>query len=108
MFFIQVLLSYISMQDILSLPMKMTKKRYLLLGRALFVHSIQYIEALEFHLKLIPEYQKHRLTFMQWFRLKLQLSLAVIMMVLRESKIKGELIDNRILHCFKEQTGRVK
>jgi hypothetical protein len=108
MFFIQVLLSYISMQDILSLPMQMNKKRYLLLGRALFVHSIQYIEALEFHLKLMPEYQKPGLTLLQWFRLKLQLSLAVIMMVLRESKIKGELIDNRILHCFKEQIGRAK
>ncbi len=100
MFVMQLLLSYISINDILSLPMKILRKRYLLLGRALFVHSVKYIVELEFHLKLMPEYQSKRLSFRQWLRFKLQLSLGIILMILRESKLKGELIDNRIKHCF--------
>jgi hypothetical protein len=103
LFLLQILLSYISMKDILALPIQINRKRYLLLGRALFIHSIKYIEELEFHLKLMPEYQCKHLRIRQWFRLKLQLSLAVIVMMLRESRIKGELIDNRILHCFQKQ-----
>jgi len=107
LFVMQLLLSYITVTDILSLPLPINRKRYLLLGRALFVHAIKYIEELDFHLKLMPEYQSKRLTFRQWFRLKLQLSLAVIVMVLRESQIKGELIDNRIKHCFMNTDRRV-
>lgn len=100
LFVLQLLLSYISMNDIITLPMKISGKRYLILGRALFIHSVKYVEELEFHLRLLPEYQKKRLSFVQWFRFKLQLSLAIIVMLLRESKLKGELIDNRIMHCF--------
>lgn len=100
MLFLQLLLSYISICDILSLSMHINKKRYLLLGRTLFVHSIKYIEELKFHLKLMPEFQVNRMSFRQWLRIKFQLSLSVIMMILRESMLKGELIDNRIRHCF--------
>lgn len=102
LFTIQFLLSYISMSDVFSLPMNINKKKYLLLGRALFVHSIKFVVELEFHLKLMPIYQKERLVLKEWIRFKLQLTLAVILMLLHESKIKGELIDNRIIHCFKE------
>jgi hypothetical protein len=80
--------------------MSINKKKYLLLGKSLFVFSVKSITEIEFHLKLMPEYQTKRLTLKQWFIFKLQVSMALIIMVLRESKLKGELIDNRIKHCF--------
>lgn len=99
-FFFQYILSYITMNDIISLPLSVYHKRYLILGRSLFIHSVNNIGNLELHIKLMPEYQKKRLTIKQWFYIKLQLTMSLIIMVLRESRIKGELIDNRIRHCF--------
>lgn len=99
-FFFQYILSYITMNDIISLPLSVYHKRYLILGRSLFFHSVNNIGNLELHIKLMPEYQKKRLTIKQWFYIKLQLTMSLIIMVLRESRIKGELIDNRIRHCF--------
>lgn len=108
MLFFQFILSFVSMQNILNLPYGMRFKKSMILGRALFIHSLRYLEEMEDFLKLMPEYQKHRLSFRQWYRLKLQLTLALIFMLLRESYLKGELIDNRIRHCFDFQSGEVK
>lgn len=98
--FLQIVLSFITIVDILNFPLRINSKKYLILGRALFVHTLQNLGNMELHLRLIPEYQKKSLTFKQWFNLKLQLSYGVISMMLRESHLKGELIDNRIQHCF--------
>jgi len=100
--FIQFALSFYTMNDILALRLKMKYKKYLILGRSLFVYSINNIGSIEFHLKLIPFYQKNKLSLKQWFDFKIQMTYAVITMILSESKIKGELIDNRISHCFEE------
>jgi hypothetical protein len=102
-FFLQFILSFISINDIMNLPMKIHTQKYFILGRALFVHTIRYMNDIDFHLRLNPEYQKKGLTFRQWFYLKLQLSFGIISMILRESRLKGELIDNRIIHCFRAQ-----
>jgi hypothetical protein len=98
--FLQFILSYICINDILKLPMNINIKKYFILGRALFVHTMQNLNNIEFYIKLMPEYQKKGLSFRQWFYLKLQLSYCIIIMILRESHLKGELIDNRIKHCF--------
>ena len=98
--FFQFILSFIEMKDILSLPVSMRSKKVIILGKTLFVLALDSIGNLDLHLRLMPEYQKKRLTLRQYFFLKLQLSLALIMLLLREAKLKGELIDNRILHCF--------
>lgn len=100
MLFIQLLLSYISINDIIALPVKIEVKKHFILGRALFCFALLHLGNLELHLKLMPEYQKPKLSLKQWFNLKLQQSFAIINMLLRESKLKGELIDNRIRHCF--------
>jgi hypothetical protein len=96
----QFILSFISMQDILNLPFGIRYKKSMILGRALFIHSLKHWEEVEAFLHLIPEYQKTKLSFRQWYWLKLQLTLALFFMILRESYQKGELIDNRIRHCF--------
>lgn len=103
--FIQYILSFVRMSDIISLPLSISKKRYLLLGRALFTIAVKSISEIEFHLKLIPEFQKSRLTLKQWFRFKLQLTMALILMILRESEVRGNLIDNRVRHCFPKFKG---
>ena len=100
MFFIQFLLSFFQTNDILALPMSINAKKHFILGRALFLHTIKHLDDLEFHLRLFPEYQQKRLNLKQWFNLKLQLTFGVITMILRESKLRGELIDNRIRHCY--------
>lgn len=100
MFFIQFIISLFSINDVFSLPMSIYKKKYLLLGRALFVYAVKNLTELESHLRLMPEYQTKKMTFKKWFFFKLQITMALIIMVLRESQIKGELIDNRIKHCF--------
>lgn len=100
MFFIQLVLSYISINDIINLPLSINAKKHLILGRALFSHALMQIGNIEFHLRLLPEFQEPRLSLRKWFALRLQQSFAIICMLLRESKLKGELIDNRILHCY--------
>ena len=102
MFFIQIILSYISINDIISLPLNINAKKHLILGRALFSHALLQIGNIEFHLRLMPEFQKPRLSVRLWFSLRLQQSFAIICMLLRESKLKGELIDNRINFCHKK------
>jgi len=98
--YVQLIISYIRIEDIISLPYSMKYKKGIILGKALFRQAIEYVGELEFHLKLLPEYQIKHLSLSQWFKFKLQLTFAVIIMLLRESKTKGELIDNRIKHCF--------
>jgi len=98
--FIQLILSYVSINDIIALPFKIDAKKHFILGRALFCFALTNIGNIEFHLKLMPEYQKSKLSFRQWFAVRLQQSFAIICMLLRESKLKGELIDNRIRHCY--------
>ncbi|MFO7659931.1 MAG: hypothetical protein R6V77_03370 [Candidatus Cloacimonadaceae bacterium] len=100
MFFIQLTLSYISINDIIALPLSIDAKKHLILGRALFSHALLQIGNIEFHLRLLHEFQKPRLSLRLWFALRLQQSFAIIIMLLRESKLKGELIDNRIRHCY--------
>ncbi len=99
-FFIQIILSYVSINDIITLPLSIDAKKHLILGRALFNHAITQIGNIELHLRLLPEFQRSRLSLKQWFRFKLQQSFAIICMLLREAKLKGELIDNRIQHCY--------
>ena len=98
--FLQLLLAFISLKDILGLPINIHKLKYLILGKALYEKSLNSFQELELHLLLIPEYQVRKHTLPMWFRMKLLLSFALIKMLLSESQKKGELIDNRIKHCF--------
>jgi hypothetical protein len=99
--FLQIVLSFIQTNDILNLPLKIDTKKYFILGRALLIHATDNLDNLQFYLKLMPEYQVSKLSLKQWFFLKLKLTHGIISMLMRESRIKGELIDNRIKHCFK-------
>jgi hypothetical protein len=99
-FFFQFILSFILVADILTLPFNIQVKKVFILGRTLFSLALNQLGELELHLRLLPEYQKNKLSLKQWFYLKLQLSLAIITLLIRESRLKGELIDNRIRHCF--------
>ncbi len=99
MFFFQLVLSLVSMRDIIGLPLKMSVRKHIILGRALFCLALQQNANLEFHLRLLPEYQNKRLSLRQLFLFKLQQALAIIILLLREARLKGELIDNRIRHC---------
>lgn len=100
--FMQLLISYISISDILFLPFTINIKKYLILGIALFENTLNNISNIEQHLRLIPEYQNSKLSIRQIYNFKLQQSFAIICMILREAKLKGELIDNRIKHCFND------
>lgn len=101
MLYVQLILSFISINDLLQLPFSIHYKKVLILGKALFTAAIHSVSDLELQLRLLPQFQKPHLSVKQWFRFKLTLSLALIIMLLRESKQKGELIDNRIKHCFR-------
>jgi hypothetical protein len=100
MFFVSYLLAFITLQDIIGLPMPIQYKKVLILGRALFLSITGSLTELELHLRLIPDYQFRRLPLKLWFRLKLQLSMSIIILLIRDSHYQGEMIDNRIKHCF--------
>jgi hypothetical protein len=106
--FVQVVLSFISIGDVMNLPMKMNRKKHLILGRSLFAHAMKNLLELEFHLKLMPEFQQVKLSLKQKFFQKLQMAYGIIVMLLRESRVKGELIDNRIRHCFTDANTPMK
>ncbi len=99
--FFQFALSFITLEDVISLPFRIHSKKYLLLGRALFNHAVNSLENLEMHLHIIPEYQVVKLKPKQYLALKLQLTYSILCLLIRESRLKGEMIDNRIKHCFK-------
>ena len=100
--FLQFVLSFITLKEILSLPIRIKYLKALILGRSLFTYATSQIQRIDFYINLIPYYQQNRLKTQDKFKQKIVLIVALVDVVLKESELLGELIDNRIKHCYKE------
>lgn len=100
LFVIQLSYSFSSFSDLLALPLSINSKKYFILGKALYHTAFSSYSRLSLHISLIPTHQAAPKSRRQEFRLKLSYLLALLYLILRESRIKGELIDNRIRHCY--------
>ncbi len=93
-------LSFISIHDILALPLPITLKKSIILGNILFSKSSQVVDISEFTLKQFPLERRGGRGFRRIFRRNITLILGLVLFLRRESTIQGELIDNRVKHCF--------
>lgn len=100
LFAIQIVASWLQWQDLMALPLNISGKKYLILGKSLYETAFSSHTALGLHVSLIPSHQ-HKLGWRELFFQKLNYLLALLSIVLRESEIKGEAIDNRIKHCYR-------
>ena len=96
---IQYILSLLSFQDVLRLPLPISISKYLLLGRVLYQAAFRSHAQIETHLNLIPSLQESKLGFKARFNRMLASTLALLYHIISEARLKGELIDNRIAHC---------
>ncbi len=100
------LISYITIQDILSLPFGITFKKSVILGKVLFQKASSALEVSDFTLRNFPIERSSKRSIGRVFRRNITLMLSLVMFLSRESTIRGELIDNRIQHCFSSQKSR--
>jgi hypothetical protein len=99
---IQLLISFFTLQDVMKLPIGIQRQKVIILARTLYIHALGVLDDFEFHIDGIPTNQVTGRSLKQYVHKKLALILALLFMVIKESQIGGELIDNRIRHCFKE------
>ncbi len=95
------LLSYIRFEDFRHLSIHRLK--YVILGRILYHAAFHSYPMLNEWQRLIPSEQIPQKGLKYNFNRALCSSLALALYVLGEANSKGEMIDNRILHCYREQ-----
>ncbi|GAB1365530.1 hypothetical protein MASR1M36_04010 [Candidatus Cloacimonadaceae bacterium] len=77
--------------------------KYIILGKHLYeVASTAYSELCVFS-DFMPMNQAVKQSFMGRIRIKLVVILALVSFVISEATIKGEMIDERIRHCWPER-----
>lgn len=96
------LLSFLTLEDILALPLSMDRLKIPILAETLFRTARRAMAPTAFFVDLFPEFQARTgsRNFRSDFRKRLLSVLALVFLILRESEIQGEMIDNRIRHCF--------
>ncbi len=101
------LFRHITVHDILALPLGITLQKSIILGTVLFQKATTAIESADFTLRQFPServespsiWHKAKRTFKR----NITLMLGLVIFLSRESTIRGELIDNRIQHCFTQK-----
>jgi uncharacterized membrane protein len=104
----RILFALIDYDSVMSLPLGVRFTKYLILGRYLYITTRESYEKLSKDISYIPTEQFGRLPFSHKFRARLSVVLAMLLNVINESRVKGRLIDNRIVACHNgkiHQTG---
>ncbi len=96
------LLSFLGLEDILSLPLPPERLKYLILGEILYRAAIRVMPRMRFYVSLFPEFQTGKRGVRREFRAQLITVLGLICFVLREAEIRGEMLDNRLRHCGRD------
>ncbi len=100
-FLVALLLGSLRFSDILSLPLGETVRKSVLLIRILLARAEGVLPELELALELYPQAESET-RIRRRFRRGMQLILALLLFVLEEAQLVGELMDNRWQHCRKE------
>lgn len=95
----QLFFSLVSFDDLLRLPLKIGALKYVVLGKILFANAFNSYDEITFHQSLIPTQQKGKPSLAARFRVRLSSVLALLLTLSRESRLRGEQIDNRIACC---------
>lgn len=104
-FFIRMIFSFIRVEDFLKIQMGIKYLKWLLLGKLLFAKGNCAIQNIEFYVSQFPNLKTKKednivKRWRTWFRKNLIVLLALIFYIMQEATVRGELIDNRIEHCF--------
>ncbi len=102
-YMIQVLISFCSVDDIIHLPLGMHRIKYFLLGKFLYCYAMRNITEIGFHIESIPSNQYTHKSIRGYMNKKLATILGLLILVMEEAEVEGELIDNRIRHCYFEE-----
>ena len=97
--FMQLLISRIKIDDLLSFPMSINKLKYIILGKLLFNEAATSYQQLCLFVEFIPTEQRGLKRFLRLLRKKLIVLLALVSYIINEATLKGEMIDERIKHC---------
>ncbi|MDZ4182588.1 MAG: hypothetical protein U1B83_06910 [Candidatus Cloacimonadaceae bacterium] len=101
--FIQTVFSMISYDDLLSLKLGIERSKYLILGKILYDAAFSSHPDIALHHSMIPTEQGGKRSFSRRFASTLTRVLALLYFIISEARLKGEMIDNRILHCHKKE-----
>lgn len=100
---LRIFVSWMRIEDFYNSGLSIHHLKYLILGRILYRAAFQSYPLIKDWQNLIPTQQIAERSFKQKFRSALTASLALALYVLGEATLKGEMIDNRIANCYKEQ-----
>lgn len=95
----QFFFALVNFDDLLRLPLKIGSLKYMILGKILFANALNSYADIRFHHSLIPTEQTAKPTLARRFRTRLAVVLALLLTLSRESRLRGEQIDNRIACC---------
>ncbi|MDD2332001.1 MAG: hypothetical protein PHI68_05045 [Candidatus Cloacimonetes bacterium] len=98
---IRIIFLWFRVQDLWALKLKMRYLKYLILARILYHYAFGKPEEIATFLDAIPGNQGSKRTLKTRFKKKLVTILSLLIVVIMESQLKGELIDNRIRHCHR-------
>ncbi len=102
----QLFFSLVTFDDLLRLPLKIGLLKYVILGKILFANALNSYPDIAFHHSLIPTEQIGKPNLAKRFRVRLAAVLALLLTLSRESRLRGEQIDNRIVACHGGRTSQ--
>ncbi|HRX76251.1 MAG: hypothetical protein LHW46_01875 [Candidatus Cloacimonetes bacterium] len=102
-YLLRFFISFMRIEDFYDSGISIHLLKYLILGRILYQAAFESYPLIKAWQSLIPSEQLLAKGFRQRFRSALTASLALALYVLEEAVMKGEMIDNRIANCYKEQ-----
>ncbi len=100
MFFMQFMLSWISIGEIQELPLKIGTLKYIILGNLLYKEAVSSFAQIELFMQMIPTEQRNKRGYISSLRFKLGCLLALLAYIISLASQKGEMIDNRISNCY--------
>jgi len=101
-FFMRFWATFLSFDDLLSLPFSIHFHKHLILGKTLYLTAFNQQGRLKEQISLIPSVQRSVDSGKGIFRNNIVYLLALLYLIINESTHLGELIDNRIHTCHEE------
>ena len=100
---LRIFVSWMRIEDFYNSGLSIHRLKYIILGRILYQAAFHSYPLIKDWLALIPSEQGGKRSFKQRYNFALTASLALALYVLGEADMKGEMMDNRIANCYKEQ-----
>ena len=104
MFYMQLLLSFVSMEEIQELPLKIGTMKYIILGNLLYKEALGSFAEIGLYMELMPSEQLLKRSFYNKIRFQLGCLLALLGYILSLATLKGKKIDEHIAHCHQGDT----